>query len=73
MIRLKVTIMACLITLTLGSCQPGDYCGRESFLDCDLNCIHMKEYLDIRGDGLCDDNLNCSTFDFDGGDYEGGS
>ena len=72
MIRSVLPILACLSIFILGSCKPGDYCGRESMLDCDYNCMHSMEYLEIRGDGVCDEKLNCSTFEYDGGDCEGG-
>ena len=72
MLRSVLTILAVLSTLILGNCQPDDYCGRESMLDCDYNCIPMMEYLQMRGDGVCDDNLNCRTFDYDGSDCESG-
>ena len=45
----------------------GGQCEEGEIEDCNGDCI----YEDWVGDDWCDDSLNCSDFDYDGGDCEG--
>jgi hypothetical protein len=47
----------------------GGDCPDGEIEDCNGDCI----YEDWVGDDWCDDSLNCSDFDYDGGDCEGGN
>ena len=69
MVKRGVTIMVCLFLLS--NCNPGDFCGSGKILDCKGACLNSS-FIDSRlGDGICDENLNCSEFDYDGGDCSG--
>jgi hypothetical protein len=54
----------------LCSCNPGDVCGPVKIIDCSNNCIDESDANNSLGDGTCDENLNCSEFDYDGGDCD---
>jgi len=55
----------------LCSCKPGDICGPGKIIDCSSNCIDESDVNNLLGDGTCDDDLNCSEFNYDDGDCEG--
>ena len=52
-------------------------CGNDMVYECAMNCVEQQLIDKILGDGFCDDgsqsdfNLNCATFNFDGGDCNG--
>ena len=71
MLRRVFSVIVCLSILMLCSCNPGDVCGPGKIIDCARNCIDESEVNNSIGDGTCDENLNCSEFDYDGGDCGG--
>jgi len=67
--RLFLIIICCSLSMICG-CNPVDVCGPEKIIDCSNNCIDEADANNSVGDGTCDENLNCSEFDYDGGDCD---
>jgi len=67
--RLLPVLLLAFIVMILGC--PGQPCGPGKIIDCSNNCIDESNADNSVGDGVCDENLNCSEFDYDGGDCRG--
>jgi len=70
MIRRVFAVIICLPMLMLSSCNPGDVCGPDMIIDCSGACVDEFDVNDSLGDDMCDENLNCSEFNHDGGDCD---
>lgn len=54
---------------------PGQSCGTNRILDCNLKCVEEKKVNKHKGNGICDlntldINLQCEAFEYDGGDCD---
>jgi len=65
MLKRLFLIILCFSLSMLCSCKPGDVCGPGKIIDCASNCIDESAINSALGDGMCDDNLNCSEFNYD--------
>lgn len=70
MIRRVFAAIIFLPMLMLCSCNPGDVCGPDKIIDCSGACVDESVVNESLDDGTCDENLNCSEFNYDGGDCD---